>query len=105
MLPLTTENYLAVIDIFKNKFDSKYIAAHQIENILKINSLKRETWFNVSHFINIINSIINSLKAMNLPVNVSEIIAIQFLISELDAGAAKLWKERLHIMQFLIFRN
>ena len=105
-LPITNENYYVALDLLKNRFDNKLIISlHHVENILKINSIDKESANNISNFINKINSTVNALKVMHLPVNIFELIVTQFLTSKLDQTTSKCWKETLSSENFPDFDN
>lgn len=95
-LPITNENYSVALELLRDRFDNNLvISAHHIQNILKINNIEKETLSDISGFIDKISATINALQAMNLPVNVFELIVTQFLTDKLDAKTSKLWKEKL----------
>lgn len=95
-LPIANENYNVAIELLKERYNNKYIiAVHHVNKFLQINSIAKESLEDISTFINKISATVNALQAMNLGVNIFELIIVQSLTSKLDSNTATLWKQKL----------
>ena len=68
-------------------------------------SIQQESMVCISKFIDEITANINALNSLNLPVNIFEIIFVQYLTQKLDNQTCGLWKERLSDERFPNFNN
>lgn len=95
-LPITNENYDIALGLLRDRYDNKFlISTHYVQQLLSIKKLDNESLSDLSGFVDKAASGVNALKALDLPVNVFELVFVQFISNKLDSATSKLWKETL----------
>ncbi|XP_013178720.1 PREDICTED: uncharacterized protein LOC106125857 [Papilio xuthus] len=89
-LTVTEENYQHALSILTKRYDNKLITVNfHLKNILSVTSISK---INLKNFLTRLQQSLDSLKALNVPVDTWDLILIYIIIQKLDQSLRSAWE-------------